>query len=90
MWNKAKLSVFMAKNSNGTKKKKPFFWAPDKPEVEILGEYKASRDEDHGRAIITVEDEKNPTKTVVIALYADKLIIRSSGGKTLNLLFEDF
>jgi len=90
MWNKAKLSVFMAKNSNGSRKKKPFFWTPSSPEVEIFGKHEITKDNDHGRAIIMVEDETDPSKTVVIALYADKLIIQGSSGSVSILDYQDF
>lgn len=90
MWSKARFSVFMAKNSNGSKKKNPFFWNPKKPEVEIFGEHLTTNDDDHGRAIITVEDEADSSKTVVIALYSDKLVIQGSSGKAHTLLFDDF
>lgn len=90
MWNKASFSVFMAKNSNGSKKKNPFFWTPKKPEVEIFGNQETTKDNDHGRAIIMVEDEADPSKTVVIALYSDKLIIQSSSGSVSTLNYQDF
>ncbi|MBL4874737.1 MAG: hypothetical protein JKY41_15495 [Rhodobacteraceae bacterium] len=90
MWNKARLSVFMGKNSNGTPKKKPFFWTPKETEIDIRGRFDEAKDNDHGRAVLTIEDDTDPDKSVVIVLFGDRIVIQGANGPVSVLKTENF